>query len=66
MILVGLGLDELSVSPIVLPEIKQIIRCIEYAEAERLAKKVLEMSTSYAVERFMRRIMRRRFKEIPL
>lgn len=64
LILLGIGIDELSVSPIVLPEIKKIIRAIEFAESERIAEKVLEMHTSEDIEKFMLRYMRRKFKEL--
>lgn len=64
LILLGLGIDELSVSPIVLPEIKNIIRSIDYRETVRIAEKVLEMATAEDIEKFMRRYMRRKFKEL--
>ncbi|MBL7128585.1 MAG: phosphoenolpyruvate--protein phosphotransferase [Ignavibacteria bacterium] len=44
-VLIGLGIDELSVIPSVLPEIKQIIRVIKMSEAESLADSLLQYST---------------------
>lgn len=44
MVLVGLGVDELSMSPAVLPEIKSFIRQITYEEAKKVADKVLKCS----------------------
>lgn len=64
LILLGLGIDEISVSPIVLPEIKNIIRSVTHQECVRIAEKVLQMSTSEEVEHFMRRYMRRKFKDL--
>mgnify|MGYP000450988455 CR=1 FL=1 len=63
IILLGLGLDELSVTPAILPEIKSIIRSITFGEAERIAEKALQLSTSKEVENFMYRIMEKRFKD---
>lgn len=45
VLLIGLGADELSVVPSVFPEIKSIIRCLNYEDVKRLASDVLEFST---------------------
>jgi phosphotransferase system enzyme I (PtsI) len=45
LILVGLGLDEMSVSAVMLPEIKMAIRNIRYTDAKKIAKKALEFKT---------------------
>lgn len=44
-LLVGLGIDELSVVPSVFPEIKQIIRQMNFKEAKKLCKEILELPT---------------------
>jgi len=66
MLLLGLGLDEFSVSPIVLPEIKEIIRRVEYSESVRLAGKTLELRTTQEIEDYILNIMKRKFKDLPL
>jgi phosphotransferase system enzyme I (PtsI) len=43
-VLVGLGIDELSVQPTVFPEIKQIIRKIKYKDAKKLCDEILKMA----------------------
>ncbi len=48
-LLVGLGLDELSASPIYLPEIKRVVRAIRRDEAERLAQTSLQATDASAV-----------------
>lgn len=48
-LLVGMGIDELSASPIYLSEIKGIIRAISQKEAARLAEQVLEARDAAAV-----------------
>jgi phosphotransferase system enzyme I (PtsI) len=66
MLLVGMKIDELSVSPIDVPEIKKIIRHTSFHEAETLAQQVLNFSTAKEIIDFMRQYMRRRFKDIVL
>lgn len=45
-ILLGLGLDEFSLSPVYLPEVKQIIRRVRMDEARELARACLEAPTA--------------------
>jgi phosphotransferase system enzyme I (PtsI) len=66
ILLVGLGLDEFSVVPAVLPEIKKIIRSIKYREAKRIAQKALSFSTEEEVEEYLRQVIKEKFPEIPL
>jgi phosphotransferase system enzyme I (PtsI) len=65
-LLIGMGIDELSVSPIDVPEIKKVIRGTNYREARKLARQALEFSTAQEISEFMRRYMRPRFKDIIL
>jgi len=44
-VLLGLGLDEFSMTPAAVPEAKQIIRALSLEEAEGIAEKALGMST---------------------
>ena len=64
LILLGLGIDELSVSPIVLPEIKNIIRSVEYGETVQIAEEVMKMRTAGEIESFMMKTMRHKFKDL--
>lgn len=64
LILIGMDLDEFSVSPIAVPEIKKMIRSTEYREAARIAKKVLQFERPSEVERFMTKIVRKKFKDL--
>jgi phosphotransferase system enzyme I (PtsI) len=66
LILLGLDLDEFSVSALSVPEIKRIIRSVTHDEASRIAEKVLEFEKASEVERFMTKIMRKKFKDLVL
>ncbi len=54
LLLLGLGLDEFSMTPHILPEIKKIIRSVSFHEAEEIARTVLEMKTEDDVKDFLR------------
>ncbi|MCK9408797.1 MAG: phosphoenolpyruvate--protein phosphotransferase [Bacteriovoracaceae bacterium] len=54
LLLLGLGLDEFSMTPYILPEIKKIIRSISYHEAEEIANRILEMKTEDDIKDFLR------------
>lgn len=53
LLLLGLGLDEFSTSPIVLPEIKKVIRAVTLEQAEEVARKALTLSTGTEVEAYI-------------
>ena len=65
-LLIGLGIDELSVAPSLLPEIKKIIRSISYEDAKGLADKALACSSADEVEIEARSFMQTRCPDIPL
>jgi phosphoenolpyruvate-protein kinase (PTS system EI component) len=46
---VRLGVDELSISPVLVPEIKTIIRSISLEEAQQLSKRALASGTQEEV-----------------
>lgn len=64
LILLGLGMDELSVTPSSLPTIKTIIRSVTFKEAQRISEKALTMSSSEQIEKYLYEIMETRFKEL--
>ncbi|MCK4523910.1 hypothetical protein KAU15_03190, partial [candidate division WOR-3 bacterium] len=61
-ILIGMDIDELSVSPIFIPEIKKIIREITYEECRNIAKDVLSCKTAHEVRDYMKEFIK---KNIP-
>jgi len=50
-ILIGLGIDELSVVPSVFPQIKQIIRKVNYREVKNLCNELLKCSIETEVKK---------------
>ncbi|MBN2551621.1 MAG: phosphoenolpyruvate--protein phosphotransferase [Spirochaetales bacterium] len=61
VILLGLGLDEYSMSAIGIPTIKRIIRSVTIAEAEELVGTIMEMKSSQEIDRYVRAWMGERF-----
>jgi phosphotransferase system enzyme I (PtsI) len=61
VMLVGMGVDELSTSAMAIPEIKKIIRSISYQEAQEHAREVLELVTVDEVKAFLSQEYTRRF-----
>lgn len=66
ILLLGMGLDEFSVIPAFLPEIKKIIRSVNYKEARRIAKKAMTFSTEDEVEAYLTGAFRKMCPDIPL
>jgi phosphotransferase system enzyme I (PtsI) len=66
MLLVGLGLDEFSVTPTILPEIKKVIRSIKYKEAKKIADKVLTLPTESEIKSFLASILKEKLPDLPL
>jgi len=62
-ILLGLGLDELSITSIAIPRVKKIIRNSTMRESRELLKKVMTFSTTAEIEKFVRSYMIQRFPE---
>ena len=52
-LLVGLGIDEISTSPVVLPKVKKIIRTISYAQGLEIAEKALSFSTGAEIRDYV-------------
>ncbi|MDD5422935.1 MAG: phosphoenolpyruvate--protein phosphotransferase [Candidatus Omnitrophica bacterium] len=55
IVLLGLGLDEFSTSPIAIPEIKRIIRSVTIRQAKEIAQEAMTLSTGKEVERFAKK-----------
>lgn len=64
VLLVGLGLDEFSVVPTMLPEIKKIIRSIRYEDAKEVAHEVLQLQTEEEIRSHLKAYMKEKFPEM--
>jgi phosphotransferase system enzyme I (PtsI) len=63
VLLVGLGIDELSASPLSIPQIKKVVRSIEFREARDFAEEVLKLNDSKRIEKFLEDDYQRRFNQ---
>lgn len=61
VLLLGLGLDEFSMSSGSIPEVKRIIRDVSLREAEEVVGQATEMKTFKEVDQFLRKLMEERF-----
>jgi len=52
-VLVGLGIQELSMHPAALPVVRGLIRALQYREARRIAQRALQLASAKAVEEFL-------------
>ena len=64
VVLVGLGLEEFSVSPYLVPEIKTIVRGTTFADARELAERCLGLATPSEVRTVVTEFMSRRYPGI--
>ena len=58
LMLLGLGLDEFSMPPQVVPELKYIIRSVTIKQAQEIARRVLTLSTGKEVDDFSQEKLR--------
>jgi len=63
LILLGLELDELSMTPSAIPRVKKIIRNATLEESRELLKKVMTFSLSADIRKYVGKYMRGRFPE---
>ncbi len=64
VLLLGMGIDEISVVPGMIAEAKNVIRSIDTTVAAGLATAALELSTALEVERLLRRELYRQFPKL--
>ncbi len=56
-VLIGLGVDELSAVPFVVPEVKKVIRTLSFKESKDIASKCIACSTSKEVRQYLKEII---------
>ena len=63
-LLIGLNVDELSLTPALIPQIKGIIRGISYQECVKIAQEVLKMDSARKVRKFLSQELLSRFPHL--
>jgi phosphotransferase system enzyme I (PtsI) len=63
-ILLGMGVDEMSVSPAIIPEAKGIIRSIDAGAAAEVVTQALKLGTALEVKNLLRREIDRKFPRL--
>jgi phosphoenolpyruvate-protein phosphotransferase (PTS system enzyme I) len=56
-ILLGIGLDELSMNPISIPRVKRIIRMTSFKDAKEFSERVFSLNTTEEINTYVRREM---------
>ncbi|EAQ82543.1 phosphoenolpyruvate--protein phosphotransferase [Blastopirellula marina] len=64
MLLIGLGLRSLSITPSAIPEIKKVCRSVSLAQCEEVARRVREMENAREIKRYLREEVRRAVPEL--
>jgi phosphotransferase system enzyme I (PtsI) len=62
--LLGMGLDELSMSPAVVPEVKKLIRSITIEEAREIKRYAFSLSTPWEIENYVYDEAMKKFPEL--
>jgi len=58
LILLGMGLDEFSLPPLMIPEVKHMIRSVTFSQAQDIAREALKLATGKEVEKFSQNKLR--------
>ncbi|UCF69830.1 MAG: phosphoenolpyruvate--protein phosphotransferase, partial [candidate division WOR-3 bacterium] len=60
-LLIGLGIDELSMSPVAIPKAKMVLRALTVSECEDIAEKALNFRSAGEVKKFLNRMIAKKF-----
>jgi len=63
VVLLGLGLDELSMNPVSIPKVKKVLRMSSFEETRSLVEKIFQFKTASEIESYVRNWMAERFPE---
>jgi phosphotransferase system enzyme I (PtsI) len=64
VVLVGLGIDEFSCSPNMIPEVKKTIRSVTFDECKTLVKKILKLTTTEKIEKRVSAFLKERCPDL--
>lgn len=62
-LLLGLGLDEFSMPPPLVPRVKELVRSVSLEEAKRISVEVTKLSTAKEVEKYLQEELKKILKE---
>lgn len=60
-LLIGLGIDELSMNPSSIPQAKMVLRALTIPQCEKIAQEALNLRTALEVKRYLRRNIAKEF-----
>ena len=63
ILLLGMGLDEFSMPPPLIPKVKEIVRKITFQEAEKITSLALSLSTPREIEKFLQEKLKEILKD---
>ena len=66
MLLLGIGLRSLSVTPSAIPEIKRVCRSVSLEQCERVAEQALELESARDVKTYLKEELSKVFPEFPV
>jgi phosphotransferase system enzyme I (PtsI) len=62
-ILLGLGIDELSMNIMALPRVKRILRSLQYKESKSITDDVFKLSTAQEIETMLKKAANKAFPQ---
>lgn len=62
LVLLGIGLDELSMNAFSIPRVKKVVRSVTYEDAKLIADRLLAMSTTEEIKKFLHKEVEKRFR----
>jgi phosphotransferase system enzyme I (PtsI) len=66
MLLLGMGLRSLSVTPAAIPEIKQVCRKVSLEDCQRVAKRALQLESARDVKTYLKEELSKALPELPV
>ncbi len=65
VLMIGMGVDQISCGPYRMPEVKRIIRSVTHDECKTLLKRVMRFRTTKEIEEETERFLRERIPDLP-
>lgn len=62
LVLIGMGLDEMSMNAFSIPRVKKVLRNITFADARQMTEEIMALATAEEIRRYLHREIKNRFK----